>query len=420
MSQGLRLPPATDEIDPTAQDDIFSGARPFQYHLLSATEPEIRLFGLRGQDCSNSDLGYQLNCELFHVRISELPPYEALSYTWGEASDPLHSILLNGQDFRIRDNLWQVLIHQQSEDEDLLMWIDAICINQEDVHERNEQVRLMRTIYQTAQQVTVWLGLEENDSHRAMLFLRSLEKCGDDEQLALELFKQPHIAKDLEALICLYDRTYWYRVWIVQEIVLAKYVWVCCGKDFVPWRAFQSASHWICGSYLHSELVRLCLSAVSEPGFRGIRSVTRGAMLIEETRHQFRERELGLLEMALGSWSREASDPRDFIYGMLGIVNVKASVDIEPDYTKSVARVYIDVATFIVLESKRLDILLVVYNQYSQVEGLQSWVPDVWITGFLKFFVPFPEIPLSHLIRSLIHSTGAHFTHSAPFTPKTA
>jgi hypothetical protein len=136
MSQDLRLPPSRDTGDPIFQDDVFSGTRPFQYHPLKNSEPKICLFNLRGRDHSRGDIGYQLNCELIHLRISELPSYRALSYTWGETLDPIHSVLINGQDIKIRENLWQALVHLQSKDGGCLFWIDAIC-TYVDRHQRN-------------------------------------------------------------------------------------------------------------------------------------------------------------------------------------------------------------------------------------------------------------------------------------------
>jgi hypothetical protein len=292
--------------------------------------------------------------------------------------DPLHSVLINGQDFKIRENLWQALVHLQLEDKGLLIWIDAICINQEDIYERNEQVRMMRTIFETAEEVCVWLGLEYDDSNRAVQFLKNLDRCARDDELKLELFKHPDIGKDLEALGSLYNRNYWYRVWIVQELVLANRIWVFCGKDMVSWNAFENARKCICMASAHSELVQICFRAISYYYFKIIRSRTRGPMPIVEIRSLFRKRELGLLETASGNWPRRASDPRDFIYGILGIINVKANQAIDPDYSKSVAKVYSDFARFVVLDSKRLDILLVVRNNGSNMEVIPSWVP-AWL-----------------------------------------
>ncbi|KAE9378931.1 HET-domain-containing protein [Stipitochalara longipes BDJ] len=317
-----------------------------------------------------------LNYELFHVKVSELPSYRALSYTWGAASDPLHSVLINGQDFKVKENLWQALVHLQPKRGALLIWIDAICINQEDTRERNEQVRMMRTVYQTAEEVFVWLGLEEEDSYRAMQFLQNMDRCAGEYSLTLELFKAPDIGENLEALATLYDRDYWYRVWIVQEMVLANHIWVHCGNAFVSWSAFEKAWKFICRTSPRSEIAQICFGTSSAITFISIRTTTSGPMLIVETREQFKKRELGLLEIVSVNSLREASDPRDLIYGILGIVNVKASIEIGVDYSNSVARVYRDFAKLVILDSKRLDILLLVHNDGSNMEGLPSWVPD--------------------------------------------
>ncbi|KAF8849427.1 HET-domain-containing protein, partial [Acephala macrosclerotiorum] len=87
--------------------------------------------------------------------------YEALSYEWGSSQDTTHSILLNDQSFLIRHNLWQALRALRSETEERVLWVDAICINQEDVLERNHQVEMMGDIYRLANEVLIWLGDDE-------------------------------------------------------------------------------------------------------------------------------------------------------------------------------------------------------------------------------------------------------------------
>ncbi len=112
---------------------------------------------------------------------------------------------------------------------------------------------MMRTIYENSKEVFVWLGLEYNDSYRAMQFLKNLNQCARDDESTLELFNHPDIGKNLEALGSLYNRSYWYRVWIVQELVLANRIWVFCGKDMVSWKAFETYVH----SFMHGEAIEL-------------------------------------------------------------------------------------------------------------------------------------------------------------------
>jgi len=94
-------------------------------------------------------------CEIFKASLHNAPPYNALSYTWGLASDPHYPILLNGRTFYARENLWLALYGLQMRADPVVIWIDAICIDQENIPERDHQVRKMKAIYEQADQVIV-------------------------------------------------------------------------------------------------------------------------------------------------------------------------------------------------------------------------------------------------------------------------
>ncbi|KAF1358898.1 HET-domain-containing protein, partial [Lizonia empirigonia] len=98
-----------------------------------------------------------IHCELQKSCIDDALIYDAVSYVWGDPGFT-QVITINGQYFRVRMNLWRVLLRLREEGYAGLLWIDAICINQEDVAERGWQVALMGRIYQNAQNVHAWLG----------------------------------------------------------------------------------------------------------------------------------------------------------------------------------------------------------------------------------------------------------------------
>jgi hypothetical protein len=123
-----------------------------------------------------------VQCTLRHCDIAACPPYKALSYTWGRPY-PTEEILLNGARFSARENLWQYLrTFQPNEDE--FFWIDQICVDQENIEERNHQVEFMGDIYHEASEVVIRLGCAEDGSAQAMDFIigaqaRNLEKARD-------------------------------------------------------------------------------------------------------------------------------------------------------------------------------------------------------------------------------------------------
>jgi hypothetical protein len=135
-----------------AKRDRLSYSSPIYRPLKSHTRT-IRLVKIETPEYD----GARLRCQLVHRAFDQTPTYYALSYRWGDESAQKR-IILNGSKFPVRRNLYDALRFLQNRDEDVLIWIDAICINQDDFEERSQQVRIMHLIYQRATKVVVWLG----------------------------------------------------------------------------------------------------------------------------------------------------------------------------------------------------------------------------------------------------------------------
>jgi hypothetical protein len=111
-----------------------------------ADSNEIRLIDL--QPRRPGELINDIKCTTRHVKLSEKPQYKALSYTWG--SKNYRNIKINGTVFAVRQNLFGALHALRLEQDTRTLWIDAICINQDDIPERNHQVAQMGMIYKNA------------------------------------------------------------------------------------------------------------------------------------------------------------------------------------------------------------------------------------------------------------------------------
>jgi len=168
----------------------------FKYKPLDTSVDSIRLLILHGAPSQDS----ALSCSLYHTNFAESPHYEALSYEWGSpaSTKPLQ---IKGARLwlLIGENLHEALVHLRVM-EDRTLWIDAICINQDDLAEKQYQVGLMDFIYHRAERVLVWLGRPMPD-----LIIED-----NDERLVHDM--------NLE-MFCTWswNHTYWSRVWIVQE-----------------------------------------------------------------------------------------------------------------------------------------------------------------------------------------------------------
>lgn len=222
------------------------------YSGLKSNPPEFRLVkihpGVRPHHIVASLATYPLNNH---------PPYEALSYVWGpyDLEDPDH-IELDECGFKVTINLWRAMYYLRQESEARDFWIDAICINQEDLHERSSQVQLMRDIYKGSTRTVVWIGEDSLWSHRLFEFLKLVDKSrgwkDDDERKVkvegeIQFRRQLTIDKDLQKIVRrgLYEniaqRDFWTRIWIVQEVAIASEVIVYCGPDEMSWQDFSKS-----------------------------------------------------------------------------------------------------------------------------------------------------------------------------------
>jgi hypothetical protein len=195
-----------------------SGSSPtFRYKHLKVDQLEIRVVILKPGTGPSPII-----CDLRHVAAASgtqknkkkprPPAYTALSYTWGNPGRH-KTIILDGIEVQVRENLWQALCHLRSPNTELHLWIDAICIDQEDVLERNQQVSRMGTIYGMAKEVVVWLGPEEDDSTAAMDFIAKTTSVGKG-QLPSNYFVD-HLVSSTptkRAISKFIERDYWKRV----------------------------------------------------------------------------------------------------------------------------------------------------------------------------------------------------------------
>ena len=156
--QALR-PPSPLEGDPATPDPI-PVDRQYIYETLDTTRRQMRLIEVY----YGTDYPYLVNgsiyfgCAIHTHDTDKMPPYVALSYTWG-APLPVRRVWINGKHWAVRDNLYNFLTYfadsEMHENEHL--WVDSLCINQKDTRERNHQVSMMADIYRDSQFVITWL-----------------------------------------------------------------------------------------------------------------------------------------------------------------------------------------------------------------------------------------------------------------------
>jgi hypothetical protein len=317
---------------------------------------DLRLLRLRPSSDDNNDIDVELADFSFPDHHStEVNPhsggkgpklsYEAVSWCWGrEKPDQLLRIHKSDRvyAFHISKNLKSALWALRKNNEVRQLWIDAICIDQKNTKERNQQVPRMDKIYGNAKSVCIWLGESDDQSKLAMEFIKNqvLSIWAFDK-----LIENRDMAKQWAAFITLMKRPWFSRRWVVQEIALSlSGGTLYCGKDEVPWQDFadavslfvevESATHRLSDVMKRDEF----FGHISD--FFGDVSSLGAALLVDATSNLFRNSQTGgrqplsTLEYLVSRLSVfEASQPRDTIYALLAISKDTTPRNIDPDIT---------------------------------------------------------------------------------------
>lgn len=193
------------------------------YWTLDSRERQIRLFRLQPQHNA------LITGSFVRVNLESCPLYAAISYTWGDRVASRSIVLDQCGQVEVRENLWSFLDQQSlTITQPKLFWIDAVCINQSDTEERNHQVGLMNTIYVNAAEVFVCLGEDTIDSDMAMTYVAN--QSGRPLRQRGAGFYPLWSTAQGSALQSLFQRPYWTRIWIIQELLHAEKIQVWCGS----------------------------------------------------------------------------------------------------------------------------------------------------------------------------------------------
>jgi hypothetical protein len=259
--------------------------------------------------------------------LNSAKDYEALSYTWGEPGVPF-VISINGASFNARENLYWALRYLRHESLQRVLWIDAVCINQTDESERNAQVQRMGDIYGNARKVLVWLGKGNGLVEEAMDFA---QKQSQDMRPRRKGHATDTNWNCLEPLL---NRDYWTRVWIVQEICLAKEALIICGRKSLSWRcitALREARKHIWTRYL----------SVGEHQFR--QSLLAR---IDEHRNLKTPQDSRLWSLMESFSNSQCQLVHDKVYGFLALASDCRNASFPVDYSKTSHELYRDVISF--------------------------------------------------------------------------
>ena len=280
-----------------------------------------------------------ISLELHVTSLANAPQYTAVSYVWGLPS-PTKQILLNGQPFTVRQNLWDLLSRLRDVKYDDYLWIDALSIDQTNDNEKNHQVAMMGSIYKQAELTIAWFGVATKDAAKD---IKRLKRIYSEKTVPVA-----GLAPYAGGLNYLFYNPYWTRTWILQEYVLSTDVIVMCGKCTITTAALE----WIAHKWVES-------SSDDLPLFRGDawKIITQTNASKRSDGSVSRKRLSRLTSLLSMTEQTVCVDPRDRIYALLSLLS-KRERDIwaiTPDYAKSAQTLFEDLCN--VLRGRTLDIV---------------------------------------------------------------
>jgi hypothetical protein len=389
--------------------DLQEPLAPYQYEPLP--ERNVRL--LRLLPPQSADPRESIECEVLSTPLEGARTFSALSYAWGTQEQEktlkvTSAIRLSLEKRRgigtipITINLLTALKYLRHKTSPVLLWADQVCINQNDVQERNAQVHMMRDIYEKAERTAVWLGDEDADSEILKYMYEKLKEVASqpkptspiasdsqqdsdplrvlDQDLVKELIQGEGCLPRREALIRFLGRNWFRRAWCYQEAVVADKVEMIWGSLHLP---FDFVAGLILSSYS-------IFKGEDDQKWYQLLKKARGFGPLRSIWFDRRKKQLGEpMDFLHILWRArkylDASDHRDLVYSFLGFHDFQPGFELRPDYTikmddpnypRSVAKTFVGLARTTIASSGSLHIFRCIAPTKPSRYNLPSWVPN--------------------------------------------
>lgn len=213
-----------------------SHGHPYQYvHI----KPGLRIIRLLELTPGVSET--ELKGRLLYVPLgSKSLPYEALSYVWGSPMKTQTIKLRGGLSLPITTSLYAALQRFRDLKQNKLIWVDALCINQEDTVEKSAQIMFMANIYAYAKRTLIWLGNDNDrkDGQNSLRYIKMRARTSVKEHQAIGIGD-----REYNQLLFLFGLPWFRRSWVVQELVMSKEAVFICGEAEISWQDMLFAGH---------------------------------------------------------------------------------------------------------------------------------------------------------------------------------
>ncbi|KAL6890790.1 heterokaryon incompatibility domain-containing protein [Trichoderma evansii] len=363
--------------------------------------------------------GSPIKCSLQHSNLrSKKSDFEALSYVWGSPA-VTNEITCDNRKKKVGRNLYDALERLRLPDKERILWIDALCINQNDNKEKTQQVRIMGEIYTRARRVLIWLGNREDIQEGVgKLASRPASEKHADWSLLKPVFTNPlfiqaqslliwlgfeeavnmGVAKlgkpqssakfDWSSLFPVVQSPWFTRVWCIQELVLASNPMIVTRDSMISWDGFAQAALELRRQFNTYRMKTRHQSNESIENFYFLHDMRERHKMKRKERHN-------LLELLFLTRSFQATDARDKLFALIGLAGDVLSSDWEvtPNYDLSVAEVYHRFALWHLTRKRQFEVFSFGRNEdlplSPQLESLPSWVPDLTRPDFTA---PLPKL----------------------------
>jgi hypothetical protein len=330
--------------------------------------------------------------EIVHFDTECAPAYEAVSYVWGSSVRSCLLTLSNGKTLRITESVNEFLPFLSATCQTGYLWIDQICVNQDDLIERSKQVANMGKIFSTAHRTLAWLG-ESNESNALRRLFSTVEQervkeYGEAKERAFGTMPASNYksissliavdgkpSEELLGLVSILKRPWYSRAWIFQEVVLSSNLILIIGGIEITLLTLAEAVH-ACFLDLDRSSGRSYVVSISH-----CRDIQELAERICKSSEEKQQEAFSCLLDKLGG--KQTSDARDHVYAYLGFLS-DSSISILPDYNSSIESTFIQCTRAIINGTHSLDIMGTIRlpGHFSGTENqLPTWVPD-WSSSF--------------------------------------
>ncbi|RKL30367.1 hypothetical protein BFJ72_g11481 [Fusarium proliferatum] len=353
-------------ISTTQLEDEYAFTDRFQYKPFDLESAGFRLVLLE------KGTQPQLRCRIVQAYLDEkvIFTYEALSYSWGWKTTQ-HEIVVDGKILSITESLYDALYHLRNPDEDRMLWVDALCIDQNNIKERGHQVNRMGEIYKKADRVIIWLGYLSGgnvakfksavDIFKEKLPLRAFREWAHQDERWQQQWKQTEASIGLSSHSELVDglqivmgNPWFSRAWILQEVANAKRAIVKCNLGEIPAKLFCLLPY-----LMGIEVSQQCQAVLD-------------IMPCERRKSSWWGKSRNLCHLLWKFRECQATDPRDRVYALLGMASDVQQSGIRADYAKEEQVVLQELYAYLSGEQPLAHLSL-----ESKIQDFQRRLPDI-------------------------------------------